>query len=187
MVYGKHNDRHKQAEDRLKDGCKHMQNKHFNRNAFKVFQASTKEQHVDTSMGEHRNADNAVQVRLNNKHVDINMDRDQKGRDEWCYTLGASKQLCARLFNRLHWSQNENKHRSKTEYYLYENDNNHTLWNDTQAEQLHQLINNKGNRNYLAQIIRERGPDQAKTLKPFGGTDGDELFDGKCKGAGRRT
>eukprot|EP00972_Heterocapsa_arctica_P099113 14626185-Heterocapsa_arctica.AAC.1 len=39
----------------------------------------------------------------------------------------------------------------------------------------------------LAQIHKKKGrPDQAKTPKPFRGTNGDELVDGKCENAGAR-
>eukprot|EP00972_Heterocapsa_arctica_P103690 15281152-Heterocapsa_arctica.AAC.1 len=58
---------------------------HCKGNAYKVFQSSKKEQHVDNSMDNHGNAYNAFQHRLNNKHVDINMDGYQKGGDEWYY------------------------------------------------------------------------------------------------------
>eukprot|EP00972_Heterocapsa_arctica_P049828 7330494-Heterocapsa_arctica.AAC.1 len=135
------------------------------------------------------------------------MDGYRKDGDEWYYALSDNKHFGAKFFNRQYWYQNESKHSTNIENHLYEVannyadfslrdrtgvltgkdiDDNHTLWSDTHAEQVHKLIDNKVYRNILAQIIRERGPDQAKT-KPFGGTDGGELVNGKCKGAGRRT
>eukprot|EP00972_Heterocapsa_arctica_P046195 6815387-Heterocapsa_arctica.AAC.1 len=55
--------------------------------------------HMQSNNQLNRNAYNAVQVRLKDKHVDINIDKDQKGGDECYNTLGASKNIGANHYN----------------------------------------------------------------------------------------